>query len=48
LRIRASHKREYIEWITEAKKDETRRRRLEQAVAMMAEGKSRNWKYQKP
>ena len=40
-----SHKREYIEWITEARREETRRRRIEQAVAWMAEGKPRNWKY---
>ena len=40
-----SHRREYIEWITEAKTEETRARRLETAVAWMAEGKSRNWKY---
>jgi uncharacterized protein YdeI (YjbR/CyaY-like superfamily) len=41
-----SHQREYIEWIVDAKSDETRNRRIEQAVAWMAEGKSRNWKYQ--
>jgi len=41
-----SHKREYIEWITEAKTDVTRSRRLDQAISWMAEGKSRNWKYQ--
>jgi uncharacterized protein YdeI (YjbR/CyaY-like superfamily) len=40
-----SHKREYIEWITEAKRDETRTKRLAQAVEWMAEGKPRNWKY---
>jgi uncharacterized protein YdeI (YjbR/CyaY-like superfamily) len=42
-----SHQREYVEWITEAKSDETRGRRLETAVQWMAEGKSRNWKYQR-
>jgi uncharacterized protein YdeI (YjbR/CyaY-like superfamily) len=42
-----SHKREYIEWITEAKSDETRDRRLAQAIEWMAEGKSRNWKYER-
>ena len=41
-----SHKREYIEWITEAKSDETRARRLAQAIEWMAQGKSRNWKYE--
>ena len=40
-----SHKREYLEWITEAKTDETRDRRLAQAITWMAEGKARNWKY---
>ena len=40
-----SHRREYIEWITGAKADDTRVRRLETAVRWMAEGKSRNWKY---
>ena len=40
-----SHKREYIEWIVEAKTDETRQRRLDTAVAWIAEGKPRNWKY---
>jgi uncharacterized protein YdeI (YjbR/CyaY-like superfamily) len=42
-----SHKREYIEWITEARTDETRSRRLTQAIEWMAEGKSRNWKYER-
>jgi uncharacterized protein YdeI (YjbR/CyaY-like superfamily) len=40
-----SHKREYIEWITEAKSAGTRARRLQTAVEWMAEGKPRNWKY---
>ena len=43
-----SHRREYVEWITEAKGEDTRRRRLEQAVEWMAEGKPRNWKYARP
>ena len=42
-----SHKREYLEWITEAKQPETRQRRLSQAVEWMAEGKPRMWKYMK-
>jgi uncharacterized protein YdeI (YjbR/CyaY-like superfamily) len=42
-----SHKREYVEWITDAKTDETRDRRLAQAIEWMAEGKSRNWKYER-
>jgi len=40
-----SHKREYAEWLEEAKTEPTRLRRLEQAVAWIAEGKSRHWKY---
>lgn len=40
-----SHKREYIDWITEAKTDETKNRRMKTAIEWMAEGKSRNWKY---
>jgi uncharacterized protein YdeI (YjbR/CyaY-like superfamily) len=42
-----SQKREYLEWITDAKSDATRAKRLEQAVEWMAEGKTRNWKYQR-
>ena len=40
-----SHRREYLEWITGARTQDTRDRRLAQAIAWMAEGKSRNWKY---
>jgi uncharacterized protein YdeI (YjbR/CyaY-like superfamily) len=40
-----SHKREYIEWISDAKGEDTRARRIAQAVEWMAEGKPRNWKY---
>ena len=39
-------KREYIEWIVEAKRPETRAKRLAQAIEWMAEGKRRNWKYE--
>ncbi len=38
-------RREYIEWIAGAKRPETRARRVSEAVAWMAEGKRRNWKY---
>ena len=41
-----SCRREYIEWIVEAKREETRAKRLAQAVEWMAEGKRRNWKYE--
>jgi uncharacterized protein YdeI (YjbR/CyaY-like superfamily) len=40
-----SKRREYIEWITEARTDPTRERRLATAIEWMAEGKSRHWKY---
>lgn len=40
-----SHRREYVEWITEAKQEETRKRRLDQAIEWLAQGKPRNWKY---
>lgn len=40
-----TNKKEYVDWVTEAKRDETRRRRLETAIAWLAEGKARNWKY---
>ena len=42
-----SNKKEYVEWITEAKTEETREQRLATAVEWMAEGKVRNWKYLK-
>jgi len=42
--FRRSHRREYVEWITDAKTDQTRARRLKTAVEQMAEGKSQNWK----
>jgi uncharacterized protein YdeI (YjbR/CyaY-like superfamily) len=41
-----SHKREYLEWITEAKGEDTRARRVAQAIEWIAAGKGRNWKYQ--
>lgn len=41
-----SHRREYIDWINGAKKEETRTRRLAQTLSQLAEGKPRHWKYQ--
>ena len=40
-----SHKREYVEWLAEAKTEETLTKRLETAVEWISAGKSRNWKY---
>jgi hypothetical protein len=42
-----SGKGEYLEWVADAKSDDTRARRIAQAVEWMAEGKRRNWKYEK-
>jgi uncharacterized protein YdeI (YjbR/CyaY-like superfamily) len=39
-----SHKNEYIQWITEAKREETRKKRIETTIEWLTEGKSRNWK----
>lgn len=41
-----SCRREYVEWVTEAKRRETRDKRIAQAVEWMADGKRRNWKYE--
>ncbi len=41
-----SHRREYLEWIIEAKRPETRAKRIAQACEWIAEGKKRNWKYE--
>jgi uncharacterized protein YdeI (YjbR/CyaY-like superfamily) len=40
-----SHRREYVEWITGAKRPETRAKRLETTIAQLHEGKPQNWKY---
>jgi uncharacterized protein YdeI (YjbR/CyaY-like superfamily) len=42
-----SCKREYIEWITEAKTEPTREKRLATTIEWLSEGKRRNWKYEK-
>jgi uncharacterized protein YdeI (YjbR/CyaY-like superfamily) len=42
-----SCQREYCEWIAEAKREETRQKRLATALEWIAEGKSRNWKYER-
>ena len=41
-----SHRREYAEWVAEAKRAETRVRRAAQAAEWIAEGKQRNWKHE--
>jgi uncharacterized protein YdeI (YjbR/CyaY-like superfamily) len=42
-----SFKKEYMQWITEAKTEETRTKRINQAIEWIAEGKGRNWKYER-
>ena len=41
-----SHKKEYVEWITEAKAEETRQRRIKTALERLSKGKARHWKYE--
>jgi hypothetical protein len=41
-----SHQRDYVDWIDEAKRDDTRARRIAQAVEWIAQGQSRHWKYE--
>jgi len=45
-KLSASARYEYLQWITEAKRDDTRVKRLGQALEWLAEGKRRNWKYE--
>ena len=42
-----SHKKEYVEWVVEAKREETRTKRIETALAWLAGGKPRYWKYER-
>lgn len=42
-----SKKKDYVEWVTEAKTDATRDKRLATAIEWLAEGKARHWKYEK-
>jgi uncharacterized protein YdeI (YjbR/CyaY-like superfamily) len=44
-RFSYSHKKEYIDWIASAKRDETRQRRLKTAMQWLSQGKVQNWKY---
>jgi len=41
-----SARREYVDWIAEAKQDSTRAKRVVDAVAWLSEGKRRHWKYE--
>jgi len=41
-----SCRREYLEWVAEAKQDATRHKRIATAIEWLSEGKRRNWKYE--
>ena len=41
-----SAQRDYLEWISEAKQDATRAKRIADAVQWLSEGKRRHWKYE--
>ena len=41
-----SHRREYLEWIVGAKREETRARRMATAIEWLTQGKTKEWKYQ--
>lgn len=43
-----SHKKEYVQWIAEAKRPETRTKRIATALQWLASGKPRHWKYMRP
>lgn len=45
-KLSPSGRREYVEWLTEAKRDETRKKRVATTLEWLAQGKPRNWKYQ--
>jgi uncharacterized protein YdeI (YjbR/CyaY-like superfamily) len=42
-----SFQKEYITWLLDAKQEATREKRMQQAIEWIAEGKGRNWKYEK-
>ena len=47
-RFSYSHRKEYVDWLAEAKRDSTREQRLATTLEWLAAGKPRNWKYQQP
>ncbi len=46
-KLSPSHRREYVEWISDAKADATKERRTATAIEWLSEGKSLNWKYER-
>ena len=45
-RLTPGQQREYVEWLVDAKREDTRERRLSETLALLAAGKTRYWKYQ--
>lgn len=41
-----SARRDYLEWVSEAKQDATREKRIATAIEWLSEGKRRHWKYE--
>jgi len=46
-KLAAGYKRDYIEWITSAKQEKIRLKRLNTTIEWLSEGKKKNWKYEK-
>lgn len=42
-----AQQRDYVEWIADAKQEQTRARRIAQAIEWIGEGKRRNWQYER-
>lgn len=42
-----SHRKDYVEWVTEAKTEATRNKRMATSIEWLAAGKGRNWKYER-
>jgi uncharacterized protein YdeI (YjbR/CyaY-like superfamily) len=42
-----SHRKEYVEWVVDAKREETRAERMKKTLGLLAEGKNLNWKYER-
>ena len=45
MNLNYSNKKEYVEWVAEAKTDATREKRMATMLEWLSEGKVRNWKY---
>ena len=42
-----SHKKEYVDWLSQAKREETRARRLATTMEWLVEVKPKSWKYER-